>query len=127
LALHFFWLFFSCLPPCQKRWPASPCTCNGRWLHSRMAGLLSFRCRSVFTSSEFCVLLQIRPTTEIGLILFFVVTHLRHDTKPLFVYINIPYKKTAENLIRFVQFLVFRNPPWSAGELLWLSRGVMRK
>jgi hypothetical protein len=37
LGLTFFWLLFSCPPPCQPGWPASPCTCNGLWLHSRMA------------------------------------------------------------------------------------------
>jgi hypothetical protein len=37
VALHFFQLFFLCPPPCQPGWPASPCTCNGLWLHSCMA------------------------------------------------------------------------------------------
>jgi hypothetical protein len=30
-AFHFFWLFFSCPPPCQPVWLTSPCTCNGLW------------------------------------------------------------------------------------------------
>jgi hypothetical protein len=30
-------LFFSCTPPCQPGWSASPCTCNGLWLHSHIA------------------------------------------------------------------------------------------
>jgi hypothetical protein len=37
LALHFFQLLFSDLPPCWPGWLASPCTCIGLWLHSHMA------------------------------------------------------------------------------------------
>jgi hypothetical protein len=37
LALHFFQLFFLGPPPCQPRWPATPCACNGLWLLSCMA------------------------------------------------------------------------------------------
>jgi hypothetical protein len=33
----YFLSFFSCPPPCKPGWPASPCTCNGLWLHSHMA------------------------------------------------------------------------------------------
>jgi hypothetical protein len=39
LGSPFFQLFFSCSPPCQPGWPASLCTHNGLWLHSRMTVL----------------------------------------------------------------------------------------
>jgi hypothetical protein len=41
-ALHFFQLFFLGPTPCLTGWPASPCTCNGLWLLSRMAAGRSF-------------------------------------------------------------------------------------
>jgi hypothetical protein len=37
-------LFF-CPPPWQLGWPASPCTCKGLWLHSRM---VVFSKRTIF-------------------------------------------------------------------------------
>jgi hypothetical protein len=44
LLLHrpfiFFWLFFSCSLPCLPGWPASPCTCNGFWLHNHTSVFL---------------------------------------------------------------------------------------
>jgi hypothetical protein len=38
-------------PPCQPRWPASPCTCNGLWLHS---------CMAVVSKRTMCFLLRIK-------------------------------------------------------------------